>query len=92
MQLFVKLEEMALGLYRLPETSTDEQIIDEIQNNGIKNWEESFKLMEKAETYELPDALLLRNQRLKEYCQLRIKSYNTIQKAILRKQTDMIMK
>ena len=85
MQLFVKLEEKALGLYRLPQTSTDEQLLNEIQNNGIKNWEESIKLIEKVDTYELPDALHMRNERLKEYCQLRIKSYNTIQKAISEK-------
>ncbi|HSO86190.1 MAG TPA: rhomboid family intramembrane serine protease [Draconibacterium sp.] len=82
MQEFIKLEQKALGLYRLTPTSTDEQILFEIKNNGIKNWEESFKLIEKVDTYDLPDALHLRNTRLKEYCQLRIKSYKTIQKAI----------
>ncbi len=83
MQEFVKLEQKALGLYRLPQTSTDEQILFEIKNNGIKNWEESLKLIEKVDTYDLPDALHLRNTRLKEYCQLRLKSYKTIQKAII---------
>lgn len=83
MQMFVKLEQEALGLFRLPQTSTDEQILFEIENNGIKNWEESLKLIEKVDTYDLPDALHLRNARLKEYCQLRIKSYKTIQKAII---------
>lgn len=82
MQLFVQLEQKALGLFRLPQTSTDEQILFEIENNGIKNWEESLKLIEKVDKYDLPDALNLRNERLKEYCQLRIKSYKTIQKAI----------
>ncbi|HHB52576.1 MAG TPA: rhomboid family intramembrane serine protease, partial [Saprospiraceae bacterium] len=82
MQLFVQLEQKALGLFRLPQTSTDEQILFEIENNGIKNWEESLKLIEKVDAYDLPDALHLRNARLKEYCQLRIKSYKTIQKAI----------
>jgi rhomboid protease GluP len=83
MQLFVQLEQKALGLFRLPQTSTDEQILFEIENNGIKNWEESLKLIEKVDTYDLPDALHLRNAQLKEYCQLRIKSYKTIQKAII---------
>ncbi len=82
MQVFVKLEQKALGLYRLPQTSTDEQILFEIKNNGLKSWEESLKLIEEVDTYDLPDVLHLRNARLKEYCQLRIKSYKTIQKAI----------
>jgi len=82
MQLFVKLEQKALGLYQLPQTSTDEQILFEIKNNGIKNWEESLKLLEKVETYDLPEVINLRNARLKKYCQLRIKSYKIIQKSI----------
>ena len=78
----MKLEQKALGLYQLPQTSTDEQILFEIKNNGIKNWEESLKLLEKVETYDLPEVINLRNARLKKYCQLRIKSYKIIQKSI----------
>lgn len=83
MKVFVMLEHKALGLFRLPQTSTDEQILFEIKNNGLKNWEESLKLIEKIETYDLPDELHMRNTRLKEYCQLRIKSFITIQNAIV---------
>lgn len=83
MQLFLMLEQKALGLFRLPQTSTDDQVLFEIENNGIKNWEASLKLIEKLDTYDLPDALYLQNARLKEYCQLRIKSYETIKKAII---------
>ncbi len=59
----------------------------EIEKNGIENWEKILTLLEKMATYDLPEELLLRNTRLKEYCQLRIKSYKTIQKAIL-EETD----
>ena len=83
MQMFVKLEEKALGLYRLPQTSSDEQILFEINNNGIKNWKESLKLIEKADSYDLPDVLHTRNARLKEYCQIRLKSYEIIRKAVI---------
>ncbi len=82
MQQFVKLEEKALGLYVLPLTSSAEMLF-EIKNNGITSWEEGIKLLEKMNSYELPEALHSRNARLMEYCQLRIKSYKTIQKAIL---------
>ena len=87
MQEFVKLEEQALGIYRLPDTYSEEQILQEIQINGIKNWEESLQLIEKTETYKLPEVLQNRNAKLKEYCRLRIKSYEAIYKAIL-EQTD----
>jgi rhomboid protease GluP len=87
MQEFVKLEEKALGIYRLPDTYTEEQILEEIQINGIRNWEESLRLIEKTETYKLPEVLRNRNAKLKEYCRLRIKSYEAIYKAI-QEQTD----
>jgi len=83
MQVFVKLEEDALGLFRMPQTSTNEQLLYEIENNGIKNWEEILKLIDKVDSYELPDALHQRNAQLREYCQLRIYSYQTIRKAII---------
>lgn len=83
MQALVKLENEALGLYRLPQTSTDEQILLEIENHGIRNWEESLKLIEKVDTYNLPDPIRSINALLKKYYQLRLESYKTIQKAII---------
>lgn len=83
MELFMKLEDNALGLYRLPQYSSDQQILEEIQNNGLKNWKQSLKLIEKVDKYELPDVIHIRNARLKEYCELRIKSYKAIQNAII---------
>lgn len=85
MQTFVELEQKALGVFRLPENSTDEEILYELESNGIDNWEKSLKLLEKIDEYELPEELYLRNKRLKEYCQLRIKSYKTIKKAVIEK-------
>ena len=82
MELFVKLEQKALGLYRLPNTSSDQQVLDEIQNNGLINWKKCLRLIENADKYELPDIIHYRNTKLIEYCKLRIKSYNTIVKAI----------
>jgi len=82
MQLFSKLEQKALGLYRLPEASSNQLILEEIQNNGLKSWEECLRLIENADKYELPDVIHQRNLKLIEYCKLRIKSYNAIVKAI----------
>jgi len=82
MQSFEQMEQRALGLYRLPPTSTDQQFILEV-DNGIKYWEECLKIIEKADTYDLPDDLHLRNAQIKEYCHLRIRSYQTIRKAFI---------
>lgn len=82
MQSFEQMEQKALGLYRLPPTSTDQQFILEV-DNGIKYWEECLKIIEKADTYDLPDDLHLRNAQIKEYCHLRIRSYQTMRKAFI---------
>lgn len=82
MQSFEQMEQRALGLYRLPPTSTDQQFILEV-DNGIKYWEECLKIIEKADTYDLPDDLHLRNAQIKEYCHLRIRSYQTMRKAFI---------
>lgn len=82
MEVFLRLEQKALGLYQLPQNVTDEQVLFEIESNGIKSWEECLSLIRKIESYDLPEALQLRNKQLLEYCQLRLKSYKTIQKAI----------
>ncbi len=82
MELFAELEQKALGVLQQPETATEQQILDEIQNNGIKNWEKSLILLENADKYDLPDVIHDRNAKLIEYCKLRIKSYNTMVKAI----------
>ncbi len=82
MEQFVLLEEKALSIYNLPETSTDQEYLNEIQNTGIPNWESSIHLLERVDQFELPTAIHDRNSKLIEYCNLRIKSYELIHKAI----------
>ena len=82
MEQFVLLEEKALSIYNLPETSTDQEYLNEIQKTGIPNWKSSIQLLERVDQFELPTAIHDRNSKLIEYCNLRIKSYELIHKAI----------
>jgi rhomboid protease GluP len=82
MEQFVLLEEKALSIYNMPETSSDKEYLDEIRNVGIPNWELTFQLIERIELYELPTEIHNRNLKLKQYCDLRIESYELIYKAI----------
>lgn len=82
MEQFVLLEEKALSIYNLPETSTDQEYLNEIQNTGIPNWKSSIHLLERVDQFELPTAIHDRNSKLIDYCNLRIKSYELIHKAI----------
>ena len=83
MEAFGKLEERALGIYSMDDTSTKEQLLNEINNNGIVRWKECIALINKADAYKLPEAVIKRNAKLKEYCQLRIKCYELIRRSIV---------
>ena len=82
---FARLEEEALGLYRMQPNSTDEQILAEIENNGIKNWEASIALLDSVDQYELPPGLHDHIHKLRLYCDLRLKCYGAISRAITEK-------
>lgn len=82
MKIFIQLEEKALGVYRLPQTATDQQIMDELQYNGLTNWEACKSLLEKMEQYELPEVIDNRIETMKRYCVLRIRSYEILSRAV----------
>ncbi len=82
MKRFVTLEQMALEVYKLPESTSKEEILTEIDERGIYYWEECLDLLKSFENSNLPDAIKTRNHKLKQYCELRIKSYETIYKTI----------
>jgi rhomboid protease GluP len=79
---FTALEEKAVAVYSLPETATNEQILNSLNNDGIKNWEKCLALVTEVQTYDLPDDIQERNKALKTYCEMRIECYQLIDKAI----------
>lgn len=83
MNEFVLLEEKAVKVYSLPETATNEEILNSLNNDGIKNWKKCIALVSEVQTYDLPDDIKERNKALKIYCDLRIESYQLIEKAIV---------
>lgn len=82
MKSFGNMENMALGVYRLPENSSNETYLSEIKDKGLYYWNENIKLLNEVETYDLPASIHERNKKLIKYCELRIKSYEVLYKAI----------
>jgi len=82
MQQFVSMESMAVEVYNLPEGTPNEVILSELKDRGIYYWNENLKLLESFDELDLPEHIIFRNSKLKEYCELRIKAYETIYKAI----------
>jgi len=81
MKKFAAMELKALEVYKLPENTPTEKILSEIKGKGIYNWNESIKLIDSFEDMDLPEEMKKRNLILKEYCELRLKSYELLYKA-----------
>lgn len=79
---FVSLEAMALEVYTLPPNTPNDKLLYEIKDRGIYYWNENIKLIDSFKDLDLPLEIRTRNRLLKEYCELRIKSYELIYKAI----------
>ena len=86
---FISSESEALGVLRLPKETPKEQVLAEIKNRGIYYWKENIELIYEVEKYNLPPFLHRRNKMLFDYCNLRIKSYELIYKAI-ENDTDLL--
>lgn len=82
MKEFFAMESMALEVYNMPQNTPDDEILQEIKNRGIYYWNENIKLIDSFKELDLPLEIRTRNRILKEYCELRIKSYEFIYKAI----------
>ena len=82
MNEFVSIESMALEFYNKDLSSPKEELLKEIKDHGIHYWKEGIKIIAEADTLRIPEVLHEKNQKLLQYCALRIKSYELIYKAI----------
>lgn len=82
MEEFTKLEEKALEVYTLPQTASNEEILNALNNNGLKNWEQCKNIITEVQAFDLPLELQERNKALLTYCDMRIECYQLIDKAI----------
>lgn len=82
MEKFVAQEALALEVYNLPEGSSNASILYGLQERGIYYWRENLKILNTVDKLSLPAHLVERNRLLREYCQLRIRHYRLLYKAI----------
>jgi rhomboid protease GluP len=82
MKDFSAMESKALEVYKLPENTPNEKVLDVLNNQGIKTWEQCLTLITDLEKLDLPLNIQNRNEVLKQYCLLRIECYKIISKAI----------
>lgn len=81
MKKFGVIEEKALKVYTLPEGTSNTQTLSIIKDSGIYYWNEGIKLINSTDKLDLPEKLKKQNLLFKEYCELRIASYELMYKA-----------
>lgn len=84
MERFHLLEAEALQVFQLNDSSvtTKEQILHHINNKGINYWKENIKILDTLDQLNLPTTLVKQNRLLREYCELRIKTYQLLDKKV----------
>lgn len=80
MDKFATLETRALEIYDVRTDVSPEKYLQEVKNNGIDNWKECIKLLDSFKELDLPESIVKRNKILKQYCELRLKSYEFMYK------------
>jgi rhomboid protease GluP len=75
MKTFESMEAMALEVYSLPANTPDKDILYGLKDKGMYYWNENITLIDGLEKLDLPEELRERNKLLKQYCELRLKSY-----------------
>lgn len=79
---FTDTETFALSVYKLPEHTPKEEKLFVLRDEGLNYWNQNLALVKSFEQLKLPKPIIKRNGLLKEYCELRIKSYELMYKAI----------
>lgn len=79
---FSAMENRALLIYNMPEGTPEYKMLAELRDSGIYYWNESLKLIESMDDLDLPQPLKKQNNKLKEYCELRIKCYELMYKGM----------
>lgn len=80
-QQFAQLEQQALSIYKLPQPATFEKQITTI-HFGITSWEKSIQLLSEVNQMNVSKVYKDQSEKLKEYCEIRLRVFRIMQKAI----------
>ncbi len=84
MAAFGQNEEKALKLYTLIETSSLQESVEFIDNTGIPAWKSNLSILDDLDKIEgLYDNFIEQNKILRNYCNLRIESYQLMRSALI---------
>jgi rhomboid protease GluP len=80
MEMFTSNEAKALEVYNMKDAPR-QKVLTAIKN-GIGYWNEDIKILERVDKLDVPEQLKTRDKKLKQYLDLRIKSFAIMYKAV----------
>lgn len=81
MKEFARNEESALSVFKIPANTPKTDLVKALES-GLGEWHKELKLLHETDKLDIPAELLVRNNILKKYCTLRIKSYEFIEMSV----------
>jgi rhomboid protease GluP len=81
MKDFSMRETIALDVFR-ENKHTGQEMLSDIKNKGLVNWNESLKIINDADRLNIPQQLKDRDVKIRQYCQLQIAKYDFLYKAV----------
>lgn len=75
---FSKNELKALEIYDVPDSISVDKYLYTVNDNDIDNWKKNIPILDTIDKLKIPKYLIENSQLLREYCNLRIKSYEYI--------------
>jgi rhomboid protease GluP len=82
MEEFAVIEERALEPLRMDDSTPDSLVYEKIKNIGIPSWNEAMNVIRAADKLDIPEPLRVRNEKLINYCHLRINVYKLVLKSM----------
>jgi len=82
MKTFVSTEALALEVYNINGDAPKNKLLYALKEKGIYYWNENKKLIDEVEQLSLPIEIHKKNSQLKQYCELRIKSYELMYQTV----------
>jgi len=82
MESISDMERTAIAVLYLDSTATKEKWLEKIKDPGLTHWESCLQLAEDSRKLKIPAELKATTDKMIEYCQLRIDSYNYLYRKI----------
>ena len=82
MKTFVSSESQALEFYNLSGSTPKDKLLYALQDRGIYYWNLNINIIDEIDKLNLPSSIHEKNSKMRQYCKLRISSFELMYKAI----------